>query len=282
MDKILELNQKDLITGQIYKITNLKNDKIYVGQVVSHRLNKNKYRPFGYIGRFNDHISEALNNTKKKQCTYLNNAIRKYGKDSFKVELLLECSKQLLDENEIKYITTLNSLYPNGYNLTNGGKTTLSIKVDNNEKLNEPKKRGREFGYKHKEETKEKMRLRLSDDKLKTKLKEYTSKNMKEYYDNKKIIALSKLDLDKNFKNYIRPVYKKETNELHNYVIRIKRDLKYTLESNDDNLEGKYNRLYNVLKKAYEISQQNKANKSKKCENEEGKTSEMDNPQPSS
>ena len=42
------------------------NNKIYVGQAVTHRLNKNKYRYFGYEGRFKDHISEAINNTKKK------------------------------------------------------------------------------------------------------------------------------------------------------------------------------------------------------------------------
>lgn len=282
MDKILELNESNLITGQIYKITNIKNNKIYIGQVVSHRLNKSKYRPFGYIGRFNDHISEALNNTKKKQCTYLNNAIRKYGKESFKVELLIDCSKESLDDNEIKYIKDNNSIYPNGYNLTLGGKTTECVKITNNEELKNPKKRGHEFGYKHSEETKNKIKMRLADKKIKVKMQENTRKNMKDYYDNKKIETLSKLDLDKNFKEYIRPVYNKDTKELHNYIIRIKRDQKYTLESTDDTLEQKYNRLYNVLEKAYNLSQKNKANKSKNCENEEVVTSEMGNQQPSS
>ncbi len=282
MDKILELDEKNLITGHIYKITNIKNNKIYIGQVVSHRLNKGKYRPFGYIGRFNDHISEALNNTKKKQCTYLNNAIRKYGKESFKVELLLECPKNSLDDSEIKYIKDCNSIFPNGYNLTLGGKTTEYVKIKNNEELNKPKKRGHEFGYKHSEETKNKIKMRLADKKIKLKMQENTRKNMKEYYDNKKIETLSKLDLDKDFKKYIRPVYNKDTKELHNYIIRIKRDQKYKLESTDDTLEQKYNRLYSVLEKAYNLSQKNKANKSENCENEEIKTSEMGNQQPSS
>ncbi len=282
MDKILELDEKNLITGHIYKITNIKNNKIYIGQVVSHRLNKGKYRPFGYIGRFNDHNSEALNNTKKKQCTYLNNAIRKYGKESFKVELLLECPKNSLDDSEIKYIKDCNSIFPNGYNLTLGGKTTEYVKIKNNEELNKPKKRGHEFGYKHSEETKNKIKMRLADKKIKLKMQENTRKNMKEYYDNKKIETLSKLDLDKDFKKYIRPVYNKDTKELHNYIIRIKRDQKYKLESTDDTLEQKYNRLYSVLEKAYNLSQKNKANKSENCENEEIKTSEMGNQQPSS
>ncbi|NBP57407.1 hypothetical protein EBU71_12900, partial [bacterium] len=95
MDKILEDNSQ--VVGQIYLITNKQTNKQYVGQTLSHRKNHNKYRPFGYIGRFKDHISEALCNTKKKQCTYLNNAIRLYGKDEFTVELITVCPKEDLD-----------------------------------------------------------------------------------------------------------------------------------------------------------------------------------------
>lgn len=113
------------VRGHIYVIENKVNGKQYVGQVVTHRKNKGKYRPFGYEGRFRDHISEALCNTKKKQCRYLNNAIRSYGKDSFEVKLLLECKREKLDEYEQQYIEELHTLYPNGYNLTRGGKTQV-------------------------------------------------------------------------------------------------------------------------------------------------------------
>ena len=57
------------VVGHIYKITNIKTNKIYIGQTLSHRKNRGKYRPFGYEGRFKDHLSEALCNSKKKQCT---------------------------------------------------------------------------------------------------------------------------------------------------------------------------------------------------------------------
>lgn len=120
--QILNLNEKHKVMGEIYRIQNIANGKCYVGQVVTHRLNKGKYRPFGYVGRFNDHVSEAMNNTKKKQCTYLNNAIRKYGKDNFKVVFLRRCSLDQLDELEQQGIKIYGSLYPNGYNLTKGGK----------------------------------------------------------------------------------------------------------------------------------------------------------------
>ena len=105
---------------EIYKITNLANGKIYVGQAVSHILNHKRYRPYGYEGRFRCHISEAFSQ-KKNQSHYLNNAIRKYGVNEFNVELIEYCEIEKADEREIYYIKTLNSLYPNGYNLKNGG-----------------------------------------------------------------------------------------------------------------------------------------------------------------
>ena len=105
---------------EIYKITNISNGKIYVGQAVSHILNHKRYRPYGHEGRFRCHISEAFS-SKKNQSHYLNNAIRKYGVDDFVVELIECCEIDKSDEREIHYIKEFNSLYPNGYNLKNGG-----------------------------------------------------------------------------------------------------------------------------------------------------------------
>jgi hypothetical protein len=133
------------VIGQIYKITNIKTNKIYIGQTLSHRKNRGKYRPFGYEGRFKDHLSEALCNSKKKQCTYLNNAIRHHGKEAFTVVLLTACNKDELDDYEIKYIKDYSSLYPNGYNLTLGGKTFKNVStpdITQVSNINTPKKRG--------------------------------------------------------------------------------------------------------------------------------------------
>lgn len=127
MEEILDDAEK--VSGHIYYILNKTTNRGYVGQAVSHRKNRGKYRPFGYMGRFNDHISEALCNTKKKQCTYLNNAIRLYGADAFEVRLLHTCSKDDMNQWESHYIESMNTLYPNGYNLTRGGKTLYVAKV---------------------------------------------------------------------------------------------------------------------------------------------------------
>ena len=118
---ILNKEDSDKVIGEIYKITNTVNGKCYIGQTRSHRLNHNKYRPFGYLGRFSDHIHEA-NSNKKNQSKYLNSALLKYGKDSFTCELILTCPVSELNIYESKYISEYSSKYPNGYNLTNGGK----------------------------------------------------------------------------------------------------------------------------------------------------------------
>lgn len=105
---------------EIYKITNTANNKIYIGQAVSHILNHKRYRPYGHQKRFNTHISEAFS-SKKNQCHYLNNAIRKYGVCNFIVELIEYCTLEEANDRETYYIKEYNSLFPNGYNLKNGG-----------------------------------------------------------------------------------------------------------------------------------------------------------------
>lgn len=97
--------------GSIYKITNLINGKIYIGQT------KNKIEE-----RFNGHIKQAKAN-KKSDHSILHEAIRKYGEEKFKTELLdIADSKEELDIKEKYWIKELNSQNKNiGYNITQGG-----------------------------------------------------------------------------------------------------------------------------------------------------------------
>lgn len=94
--------------GYIYKITNLINNKVYIGQVYNKSIED----------RFNRHCNEA-----KKSKSYIARAINKYGKVNFKIEQIEECySKQELDNREkywIAYYNSTNSSF--GYNLTLGG-----------------------------------------------------------------------------------------------------------------------------------------------------------------
>jgi group I intron endonuclease len=124
---IIPLNNKKIINKEeryveIYKIFCLSNKKLYVGQTVSHILNNGKYRRHGMEKRFKEHISESFS-SKKNQCHYLNNAIRKYGPENFKVEIIEICKIENSDERETYYIKKLNTMFPSGFNLKYGSKT---------------------------------------------------------------------------------------------------------------------------------------------------------------
>ena len=98
-----------MITG-IYKITNLVNGKIYIGQSLDIER------------RYKAHINFSKNKSSREYNTPIHNAIRKYGEENFKCEVLIECKKEELDELEKYYIKFFNSTdREKGYNLTPGG-----------------------------------------------------------------------------------------------------------------------------------------------------------------
>lgn len=92
---------------RIYTITNTINGKQYIGQTKG-KLNK----------RFTNHVYAA----NRGSTSIIHNAIRKYGRDAFKIELLEECqSFEELDGAERKWIAELNTVTPHGYNIEEGG-----------------------------------------------------------------------------------------------------------------------------------------------------------------
>lgn len=92
----------------IYKITNLINGHSYIGQ----SLNIEK--------RWKNHQIAAFNSKDESYSYPLYRAIRKYGIESFVLDVLEECDYQLLNEKEMYYIKYYNT-YNNGYNQTLGG-----------------------------------------------------------------------------------------------------------------------------------------------------------------
>lgn len=93
----------------IYLATNKINGKKYVG-----------YTTLTLEERIKNHIRKSRS---QKEYFYLfKNALRKYGEDSFSWSILEYCkSVEECCEREIHYIKELNTLSPNGYNLTEGG-----------------------------------------------------------------------------------------------------------------------------------------------------------------
>lgn len=100
--------------GEIYKITCIKNNKVYIGQTT-----------IGYKHRWNQHKSG-------KETLMISHAIKKHGKINFKIDLIaFTTNNEDLDELEKFYIKKYKSLAPNGYNIKEGGRqfnATQSIK----------------------------------------------------------------------------------------------------------------------------------------------------------
>jgi group I intron endonuclease len=88
----------------VYKITNKINNKVYIGQTTT-----------SLSARWTQHCSKSSN------CRKLSNAIKKYGKENFKIEIVKKCNNinELNIEEEI-LIKKENSVNC-GYNLSSGG-----------------------------------------------------------------------------------------------------------------------------------------------------------------
>ena len=133
----------------IYKITNMLNGMEYVGVTINPKT------------RF-------INHCRKPRTTRLplKNAIQKYGKENFKMEILLKATQEYCYKLEPKVIELFNTLKPLGYNLSKGGRGSLGLVGPVNgcygrtgEKHPHFGKKGFFSGRKHSEETKEKMRI---------------------------------------------------------------------------------------------------------------------------
>lgn len=97
------MSKKQQICG-IYKITNLINNKCYIGQSID--INK----------RWHKHLYADSSNS------VIHTAIKKYGKNNFLFEVIEECPVEALNDREIYWIQYYNS-YKEGYNCTLGGDT---------------------------------------------------------------------------------------------------------------------------------------------------------------
>lgn len=95
--------------GVIYKVTNLINNKIYIGQT----------KRDAKI-RWGEHLSSSFNKNSISYNVIFHKAIRKYGKENFKLEIIEKCDNKILLDREKYWIKYFNS-YENGYNSTPGG-----------------------------------------------------------------------------------------------------------------------------------------------------------------
>ena len=106
--------------GYIYLVTNKVSGKIYVGQ----------------------HKAEKFESWYLGSGIHITNALKKYGRDKFSVELIdTAASKEELNEKEIYWIRELDSRNPNvGYNLAKGG-AGHRMSSDSRKRMSEARKR---------------------------------------------------------------------------------------------------------------------------------------------
>jgi len=98
----------------VYKIVNKNNGKIYVGKTTK-----------SLVERFSSHVKNA----KKKVNRYLYDSMNHHGYDTFEIFEIEQCVSEVeLNEREKFWIKKLNSLYPNGYNMTDGGDGGYTLK----------------------------------------------------------------------------------------------------------------------------------------------------------
>ena len=122
----------------IYKITNTKNNKVYIGQTTQ-KANH----------RWTTHLSELKRNVHPN--SHLQNAFNLYGESKFQFEILDESANSLdeLNKLEIQYINeykSMNSKY--GYNKLSGGKNEI-VSEELKQKHKNRMKRMYASGWKH-------------------------------------------------------------------------------------------------------------------------------------
>lgn len=97
--------------SNIYIIKNKVNNKLYVGQTTNV---EKRWKEHKYHGIHDENTS-----------IYLYNAMKKYGIDNFTIEVIeKDIPLDQINDKETYWIKKLNTLKPNGYNLTLGGEGT--------------------------------------------------------------------------------------------------------------------------------------------------------------
>ena len=208
--------------GYIYLIINKINNKKYVGQTLRSDINT----------RWKYH---RLQN-KKYIGDVLYNAYKKYGIENFEYKIVCICFDEDTNKYEKEYIEKFNTLYPNGYNLLQGGDNkkhseyTKQIISNKLKGINHPNY-GKQLKEEHVLNIKKSLKKQIiptstkiitgrkQEDTTKLKIKE----KINEYYKNTSKIVINQYDLNNNLLNtyYSYSSASKKANINKTYLMKV-------------------------------------------------------------
>jgi group I intron endonuclease len=200
--------------GFIYKITNTISKKCYIGETIKPDPEK----------RWIQH-----KNTIKRGvgCPALQDAVKKYGIDNFKFDVLLICFDEDRFKYEIEYIKKYNTIVPNGYNILEGGPgggfKGKNHSDETKKKISENNKQKYIDNPELKIEMSEKNKIIMNSQIVRNKISEGI-KNSKKYQQmilDKKVGNFNNRPHTEKTKNKIRESVKKYYEENHHEIINI-------------------------------------------------------------
>ena len=119
----------------IYKITNLVNNKVYIGKT------KDFYK------RYFQYVSDVRNSSKARINDYLLSSFIKYGFDNFKFEVVEFCNLDIISERELYWIQYFDSINrEKGYNLRLDSSTGMIVHELTSKKISDRLKQEWETG----------------------------------------------------------------------------------------------------------------------------------------
>lgn len=237
--------------GYIYITTNLINGKQYIGR----KTRRNKYKPESYIG----------------SGVTLKRAIKKYGKENFKKEVLEDNIKSFeeLCEKEIFYIKKYNAAKSKKfYNITDGGKDRVNnLDKDYLKKFSDARK-GKKLCKDHVEKLRKAHKNQINENLYKSVLqyslnnefiKEFSSCTEATLYLNKNKGSSSQITKAYRFSEPIWGFYwkYKEENKDNNFIIPERNNFKKYKGVSWNRIIGKYMASINIDKKKYYLGSYN-------------------------
>lgn len=143
-------------TNQLLYFSQLQTQMLTKGPLIYLLTFPSGHRYVGQTTRTFEERMKAHKNSVKavRGCRLVKAAVKKYGWNSVKTEILVLCDIDQLDEYETQFIKLYGTMAPNGYNLETGGHGNKIIAESSRKLMSEAQKRRDNRPFRKSEETK--------------------------------------------------------------------------------------------------------------------------------